>query len=245
MDTAPQHPARRWRSATLFLLLTGVVGAFLQGCAPEVGEPEVAVVATEMVRPADAPDRSDWPRIVALGDSLTAGLGLAADEAYPAQLQKRIDAEGYRLRVVNAGTSGDTTAGGLRRLDFVLDGDSDVEILIVALGGNDGLRGLPADHMRENLAQIIVTAQKRGAGVLLAGMEAPPNFGGDYTQAFRQVFTDLAAEYDVAFVPFLLEGVAGVSALNQADGIHPNEEGAERVAAHLWSTLHPMLQADQ
>lgn len=196
--------------------------------------------------PIEGPvDRTDWPRIVALGDSLTAGLGLAAAEAYPARLQARIDAAGYRWRVVNAGTSGDTTAGGLRRLAFALEGDADVGIVIVALGGNDGLRGLPVDQMRDNLGQIIETAEQRGARVVLAGMEAPPNFGAAYTNEFRQVFHDLAAEYDVAFVPFLLEGVAGVAALNQPDGIHPNAEGAERVAAHLWATLHPMLQEDR
>lgn len=179
------------------------------------------------------------PRIVAFGDSLTAGLGLLTEEAYPARLQERLDRAGYRLRVVNAGVSGETTAGGLRRLEWALDGE--VRILILALGGNDGLRGLPIDQMRDNLAQMIAATRARGIRVLLAGMESPPNFGATYTDAFRGVFEQLAAGHDVEFLPFLLDGVAGVPALNQDDGIHPNARGAERVAAHVWSALEPML----
>ncbi len=185
--------------------------------------------------------RADEPLIVAFGDSLTAGLGLLSEEAYPARLQERLDRAGHRLRVVNAGVSGETTAGGLRRLEWTLDGD--VRILILALGGNDGLRGLPVDQMRDNLAQMIAAARARGIRVLLAGMESPPNFGALYTDAFRRVFAQLAAEHDVEFLPFLLDGVAGVPALNQEDGIHPNARGAERVAAHVWSALEPMLGA--
>ena len=174
-----------------------------------------------------------------LGDSLTSGLGLEAGEAYPELLQQRVDAEGWAVDVVNAGRSGDTTAGGLRRLDWTLEGN--VRVLIVALGGNDGLRGLPVGQMKQNLEAILERATDRGIRVLLAGMEAPPNFGAVYTAEFREVFRDLATEYDVAFVPFLLEGVAGEVALNQPDGIHPNAVGTERVAAHLWSVVAPML----
>ena len=181
------------------------------------------------------------PRLVVLGDSLTAGLGLDPEQGFPARLQARLDSMGYDLRVVSAGVSGDTTAGALRRLDWALEGDA--EILIVALGGNDGLRGLPVEQMKDNLAAIITTAEARGVEVLLAGMEAPPNFGPDYTNAFRDVFDELAKEYDIAFVPFLLEGVAGVPGLNQSDGIHPNADGAERVAAHLWPTVESLVQA--
>jgi acyl-CoA thioesterase-1 len=180
------------------------------------------------------------PRIVALGDSLTAGYGLTPDQAYPALLQKRLDAEGYDLEVINAGVPGDTTAGGVRRLDWVLDGD--VRFLIVALGGNDGLRGLPVAEMKKNLAAIVERAKSRGITVLLAGMEAPPNQGEEYTSAFRQVFQELASENEVAFMPFLLIDVGGVRELNQPDGIHPNAEGAGVIADNLWDYLQPLLE---
>ena len=183
----------------------------------------------------------DVPRLVVLGDSLTAGLGLTVTESFPARLQERVDAVGYHLQIVNAGVSGDTTAGGLRRLEWALEGESDALGLVVALGGNDGLRGLPVDQMKDNLSQIITTAQARGVEVLLAGMEAPPNFGEAYTTAFRDVFVQLAREHDVALVPFLLEGVAGVPDLNQSDGIHPNVEGAVRVAGHLWPAVESLV----
>jgi acyl-CoA thioesterase-1 len=179
------------------------------------------------------------PRIVILGDSLTAGLGLPTDEAYPARLQESIDRGGWQFEVVAAAVSGDTTAGGVRRLAWALEGD--VRLLVVALGGNDALRGLPVEQMRDNLAAIVDEATRGGVRVLLAGMEAPPNFGATYASNFRTVFRDLAASHDLTFVPFLLEGVAGMPELNQADGIHPNAEGAERVAAHLWVALEPLL----
>ena len=179
------------------------------------------------------------PRIVALGDSLTDGLGLQRDETYPTRLQEILRAEGYDVEVVNASVSGDTTAGGLRRLEWALEGD--VRILIVALGGNDGLRGLPVGQMKENLREIVTRAHQKDVAVLLAGMEAPPNFGSLYTDEFREVFHDLAREYEVGFVPFLLEGVAGNADLNQADGIHPTAEGARMIAAHMWPVLQSML----
>jgi acyl-CoA thioesterase-1 len=176
---------------------------------------------------------------VVLGDSLTAGLGLPADEAFPALLQERVDAEGAGYEVVNAGVSGDTTAGGLRRLGWVLSPDT--RVLVVALGANDGLRGIPVTEMKRNLTAIVSTARNRGLTILLAGMEAPPNFGPEYTSAFRQTFRDVAKEQRVPLLPFLLEGVAGDSALNQPDGIHPNAEGARRVAELVWRALEPML----
>lgn len=188
----------------------------------------------------DAPTSHEgWPRVMVLGDSLTSGLGLETGEAYPELLQQRVDAEGWAVDVVNAGRSGDTTAGGLRRLEWTLEGN--VRVLIVALGGNDGLRGLPVGQMKQNLAAILERATDRGIRVLLAGMEAPPNFGSAYTAEFRKAFRDLATEHDVVFVPFLLEGVAGEAALNQPDGIHPNAAGTERVAAHLWNVVASML----
>ncbi len=181
------------------------------------------------------------PLVVALGDSLTAGLGLDVDEAYPARLERALRDDGHAVTVVNAGVSGDTSAAGLSRAEWALEGD--VRILIVALGGNDGLRGLPADQMKRNLSRILALAAERGIRVLLAGMEAPPNFGAAYTAEFRAVFDDLAREHDVAFMPFLLDGVAADPALNQADGIHPNAAGSAIVAARVRDALEPLLSA--
>jgi acyl-CoA thioesterase-1 len=179
------------------------------------------------------------PRVVALGDSLTAGLGIAKDQAYPAILQRKIDEAGYRYQVVNAGVSGDTSAGGSSRLDWSLEGD--VRVLIVALGGNDGLRGLPVPAMRANLSSIVGRAQQRGITVLLAGMETLTNMGPQYQRSFHDVFPALAARYQVSFMPFLLEGVAGRPELNQPDGIHPTAEGARVIADHMWPFLEPLL----
>ena len=179
------------------------------------------------------------PRIVFLGDSLTAGLGLDPSQSVTALLQQRLEDEGYTYEVVNAGVSGDTSAGGLSRLDWSLDGD--VEILVVELGGNDGLRGLPVAALKNNLAQIIARARQRQVRVLLTGMEAPPNFGAAYTTEFRQAFRDLAGEPGVTFMPFFLDGVAGDPRLNQADGIHPNPAGARVVETNVWRVLEPLL----
>ena len=184
--------------------------------------------------------RSLGPRIVVLGDSLTAGLGLPIDQAYPALLQQRLNDAGLDYEVVNAGVSGDTSAGGLSRLDWALKGD--VRIVIVALGGNDALRGLPPDELRDNLSQIIERAQTRHLEVIVAGMEAPTNWGRDYQVAFHQVYPALAAKYHVALVPFLLQGVAGDNALNQNDGIHPTGAGARIVADNVWAVLKPIAE---
>jgi acyl-CoA thioesterase-1 len=180
------------------------------------------------------------PKIVILGDSLTAGLGLDQSQSFPALLQARLEREGYNYEVVNAGVSGDTSAGGLRRLDWALQGD--VRVLVVELGANDGLRGLPVAQMRKNLAEIITRARQRGIAVIVAGMEAPPNYGEQYTAEFRQAYRDLAAEHDVPLIPFLLDGVAGLRDMNQGDGIHPNPEGARRVEHTVWAALEPVLE---
>lgn len=179
------------------------------------------------------------PKVVALGDSLTAGLGLLEQQAFPAALQRLIDADGYPFEVINAGVSGDTSAGGLRRLDWALEGDA--RVLIVALGANDGLRGLSVTDMKKNLAEIIGRAKERNVMVILAGMEAPPNYGPEYTMSFRQAFQDVAREQRVPFIPFLLAGVAGQSKLNQGDGIHPTAEGAAIMAETVWRVLRPVL----
>ena len=154
------------------------------------------------------------------------------EQAYPALLQNKLKDAGYSIEVINAGVSGDTSADGLRRANWALEGD--VRLLILALGANDALRGLPSAQMKDNLQGIIHRARQRGIPVLLVGMEAPPNYGEQYAAAFRQVFQDLSRENKVPLVPFLLEGVAGVAELNQADGIHPTSAGA---AAHRRSSL--------
>lgn len=177
--------------------------------------------------------------IVALGDSLTAGLGVGADEAYPALLEARLRREGLAYRVVNAGVSGDTSAGGLRRIDWALR--LSPAVVIVALGANDGLRGQPPDALRDNLTRIVERARAAGARVLLAGMRVPPNYGDDYARAFAGVYPAVAKATGVPLAPFLLDGVAGNPRLNQADGIHPTAEGQRRIAELLWPYLKPLL----
>jgi acyl-CoA thioesterase-1 len=179
------------------------------------------------------------PKIVAFGDSLTAGLGLSAQETYPALLRERLKQDGYDYEVVNSGVSGDTSAGGVRRIDWALDGD--VRVLILELGANDFLRGQPVAETRKNLAKIIDRAQSKNARVLLAGMLAPTNAGREYEDEIRNMFTDLAREKGVTFIPFFLEGVAGVESLNQRDGIHPNAAGSKIVAETVHKYLKPML----
>ena len=199
-------------------------------------KPSAGGTAAQPIHP-DAP--AARPRIVALGDSLTVGLGLVETEAYPALLQAKIDEDGYQFEVVNAGVSGDTSAGGLRRLDWALEGD--VKIMILALGANDGLRGLSIADMKQNLSAIIRRAREKNVVVILAGMEAPPNYGPEYVQSFRAAFRDVAAKERVLFVPFLLDQVAGVSTLNQQDGIHPNAAGARQIAETVWPVLRSVL----
>jgi acyl-CoA thioesterase-1 len=180
------------------------------------------------------------PVIVALGDSLTAGFGVLPDDAYPALLEERLRREGYAYRVVNAGVSGDTTAGGLRRVDWVLR--SRPSIVIVALGANDGLRHQSVAAMRDNLVAIVRRLRAAGAEVLLAGMRAPPNYGDEYGRAFSAVFPDVARATGVPLAPFLLEGVAGELRLNQPDGLHPTAEGQRLIADRLWPYLRPLLR---
>ena len=219
----------------LLLALTACNGASV-GCGREPVAEQVPRTATNA--PVERTD-DERPKIVVLGDSLTAGLGLLDTQSFPSLLQRKIDTDGFEFEVVNGGVSGDTSAGGLRRLEWVLQ--EDVRVLIVALGANDGLRGLSAAEMKRNLEQIIETARARQVLVILAGMEAPPNYGAQYATSFRQVYRDLALQYRVPFIPFLLDKVAGQPALNQTDGIHPNQAGAAVVADTVWSVLKPML----
>ncbi|MCX6552479.1 MAG: arylesterase [Acidobacteria bacterium] len=218
---------RAGRGVSLALAALAAFG--VPACAQSGSAP---APAAERADAQPAPPAAATVRIVVLGDSLTAGYGLPIDDSYPAVLARRLTAAGIAAEVVNAGVSGDTTAGGLRRVDWALDGR--VDVLIVALGGNDALRGLPVEELKQNLSAIVERAQARRVAVILAGMEAPPNLGRAYTMAFRQAYRDVAAAHHVAFLPFLLEGVAGVPSLNQGDGIHPNAVGARRVAENLW-----------
>ena len=178
--------------------------------------------------------------ILFLGDSLTAGLGVEPEEAFPHVLGALLAADGVHVRIVNGGQSGSTSASALSRLNWHARAQPD--ILFLALGANDGLRGLTIEQMTRNLDVVITAARERGIRVLLAGMELPPNYGDEYINAFRQAFSDLAARHGVPLLPFLLEGVGGVADLNQADGIHPNAAGHRRIAQHVLPFLKNHLQ---
>lgn len=200
------------------------------------------IVESENPRPLiTPPPAGTGPKIIAFGDSLTAGFGLAENESYPYLLQKRLRDEGYDYTVIDAGVSGDTSLGGLERVDWVL-GQENVEILILELGANDLLRGMPVSQMKKNLATIIEKAKSRNVKVLLCGMLAPPSAGSDYQREFNNTFPDLADQYNVAFLPFLLDGVALRKELNQADGIHPNAEGAKIMTDNIYKALKPLLK---
>lgn len=179
------------------------------------------------------------PKILAFGNSLTAGLGLPASQSYPAQLQTILDAKGYKYEVVNAGVSGDTTAGGLRRLDWSLE--EDVEFMILELGANDILRGQPAEQMKQNLFEMIRRAKERGVVVLLAQMEAPTNSGPEYRKEVHAAFLDVAKEENVTLIPFMLKDVVGVEKLIQQDGTHPTAEGSKVIADAVFAAMQPLL----
>ncbi|MCU0229960.1 MAG: arylesterase [Acidobacteria bacterium] len=208
------------------------VGAAALGLAV-ASEPRAAVPA--------APAAAGPPVVAFLGDSLTAGYGLSADEAFPALVAAALAARGTPIRAVNAGVSGDTTAGGLRRLDWVLK--SRPAVVVVALGANDGLRGQPLASIEANLRAIVLGARAAGSRILLAGMLMPPNYGGEYADGFAAIYPRLARELDVPLVPFLLEGVAGHPERNQADGIHPTAEGQRIVARNVEPFLAELLGA--
>lgn len=180
-------------------------------------------------------------QILIFGDSITAGYGLEQDQAFPAFLQQKMDSLGLNHNVVNAGLSGETSAGGLRRIDWVLQ--QHVDVFVLELGGNDGLRGIDPENTKQNLQGIIdkVAEQYSDAEIILTGMEAPPNMGEQYTSEFRAIFYELAEENDVIFMPFVLQDVAGDPELNQADGIHPTESGHRVIAENLWEYLEGVL----
>lgn len=201
-------------------------------------------VATETQRDTVAvsdPGNSTSGTILFFGNSLTAGMGLDPEESFPFLIQYRLDSLGYDYRVVNAGLSGETTASGRSRLSWVLR--QKVSIFVLELGANDGLRGIPLSETRNNLQYIIDEVQRNspGAVIVLAGMEIPPNMGPEYTGEFRRIFTDLARENELALIPFLLRGVAGVPELNQEDGIHPTAKGQQIVADNVWEVLEGIV----
>ena len=228
-----------------FMLLAGalLLATISVGCQKS-GAPNQATAGVANSGAALAPTKfseksEELPAIVAFGDSLTAGYGLPEDQTFKTLLQRKLDEKGRRYRVVDAAIAGDTSAGGVRRIDWSLD--SAVKYLILELGGNDGLRGLPVAEMKKNLSEIIERAQARGVTVILAGMEAPPNLGEEYTGEFRQVYRDLAKKYKLTLIPFLLEGVAGQRGMNQPDGIHPNADGEVIMTETVWRELEPLL----
>jgi acyl-CoA thioesterase-1 len=235
----------RLRSVLPVLALLSLGACSLRDAACGSAREKAAVERAQIqanVPSAVTPGEAGPFRIVILGDSLTAGLGLLSEDAYPPLIQRKFTQDGYEnMEVVNAGVSGDTTAGGANRIEGSLE--SGTRILVVALGGNDALRGLTPLQTHDNIAAIIDAAQAKNVHVMLAGMEAPTNLGEDYRTAFRATFLQLAREYraSVTYVPFLLEGVAGNPALNQADGIHPNKDGAKLVAENLYPKLKIMV----
>lgn len=217
-----------------------VVG-LLAGCSGEPGDAaNVNGRTTSGAAVADA-ERPARRELLFVGTSLTAGLGLDPENAYPSLIAEKIDSAGLPFTVTNAGISGETTAALVRRLDWLLEGDFDV--IVVETGANDGLRGIPVETARENIDLVLtrIRASRPDALVVLVAMESPPNLGAAYTEAFREMYAELTQKHDAALMPFLLDGVAGEAALNQADGIHPNEDGAKRVAENVWRMLAPLL----
>lgn len=196
------------------------------------------LVTLTLAQPITAAEKQ---RVVMLGDSITAGYGLAAGDALPVQLHSALKKLEFDVEVENAGVSGDTTAGGLSRFDWTIQGEPD--LIVIALGANDGLRGIDPADTRRNLAAIIERAQSRNARVLLAGMLAPPNMGAEYGEQFNAIYPELSTEQDVMLYPFLLDGVAADPALNQSDGIHPNADGARIIAAKLADVIAPVLRS--
>ncbi|MFL6375827.1 MAG: arylesterase [Pyrinomonadaceae bacterium] len=224
-------------SRTLQILFVSLAAAFAIGC--QTGKPSSNPAA--MNKPLATPQSTgNRPKIICFGDSLSAGFGLEEKESYPYLLQQKLNADGYDYEVVNAGVSGDTSTGGLERADWVL-GQDNAKIVILELGANDMLRGMPPAKLKDNLDKIIKKAQARGLKVLLCGMLAPPTMGAQYEREFTSAFPDLASEYKVAYLPFLLENIALNKDLNQQDGIHPNAAGEKIMTDNVYKALKPML----
>ncbi len=231
-----------WRKlATLTLvLLIPLAAACGQRVSPDAATVTQPTRPVPAASPGAAPATQKLPIVVFLGDSLTAGLGLNEDQAYPALLGKKLQAEGLPVRVINAGVSGDTTAGGLSRLSWLLNQHPDV--VVVALGGNDGLRGLPIEEAERNLREIVRRCQAADARVLLLGLQMPPNYGPEYTDRFAAMYPKIAQDTNAAILPFMLAGVGGIQGLNQADGIHPTAAGQEIVAKNVLPFLEKVVR---
>lgn len=213
------------------------------GIVESQGKASQVVPIQENVRSSLQQEKSknyDIPRIVAFGDSLTAGLGVSSEDAYPEQLARWLGKQGFEYKVINAGVSGDTTAGGLRRVEWILK--SQPKLVILELGANDGLRGQSLTETYKNLNAIIGALKANGVIVVLAGMRLPLNYGDAYTQEFSDLFVQLAHEHKISFIPFFLEGVATHRQLNQGDGLHPTAEGYSIVVQNVWKTLQPILK---
>lgn len=223
------------KSTLLIMIFFGVLAGCNQTTSKDDSKSETPETSKEINK--KSPDKI----IMFFGNSITAGYGVSTEEAFPARIQVIIDSLDYPYKVVNAGLSGETTAGGLNRIDWVLRTIPDVFVL--ELGGNDGLRGLKLSETKKNLSAIIkkVEAVNPDVSIILAGMEVPPNLGQDYTQEFRNLYKELAQSHNVVFIPFILEGVGGEEDLNQSDGIHPNIEGHQVVAQTVWGYLSPLL----
>lgn len=216
-----------------YVLIFGLVGG-LFGCEQPGKEPGDALPPSSL--------GADRPTVVFLGTSLTAGLGLEPEQAYPALIQRKIDSSGLDYRVVNAGVSGETSAGARRRIDWLFR--QPAAVLVVETGANDGLRGLPPDSLRANIQAVLDQARslRPAPKVVLVGMRVPPNYGQAYSQQFRAIYPELAAANDAELVPFLLEGVGGIAALNQPDGIHPTAAGQRAMAETVWRVLERVLR---
>lgn len=223
------------------ILIVLIAAAFGAACGFPTATTTPARTADVNARAVSKPVDPNRKKIVAFGDSLTIGLGLTEKESYPALLQEKLDAEGFNYEIVNAGMSGDTSAGGLERIDWSLN-QPNIEILILELGANDILRGQPVDQMKSNLREIIRKAKAKNIRVLLCGMYAPLNLGGARGREINRAFESLAAEEKVAFLPFFLEGVGGIAKFNQADGIHPNAAGARIIADTVNQAVKPLLK---
>lgn len=241
--------ARLGAACLVVLVLSGLSGCDQSNTSTVPSSPDSPAPATspssertpvrESLQDTPNPSLDDRPRIIAFGDSLTAGLGVSPEQSYPTQLQKQLNALGYHYQVLNAGVSGDTSAGGLSRVSRVLAGKP--QVVILELGGNDGLRGLGLPETRSHLDAIIRQLKDAHVRVILAGMKLPPNYGEEYTTGFESMYRDLAQLHELPLIPFLLEGVGGEKALNQADGIHPTGEGYRIVVENVLRILLPVL----
>jgi acyl-CoA thioesterase-1 len=220
------------------------ISVLVSACGADDGGTRTAEPDVLVEDSSQAPSVSNTNRSVVLflGNSLSAGYGVEPDSAFPNLIKARIDSLGWDFEIVNAGLSGETTSGGLRRIDWLLR--QPVDVLVLELGGNDGLRGIPTEVTRANLQAIIDKTRARhpDAEIILAGMQIPPNLGHEYTEAFRDIFPSLAEENDAHLIPFLLEGVGGVDRLMQNDGIHPTEHGHRVVAENVWEILRGVLE---